>query len=187
MCLSLLSHSLKLFSYNLLFLIQNLPAVQEMGVQSLGREDPQEKEMATHCSILAWRIPWTQEPGGLQSMGWQRVGRNWATNTCDFTNPALVTFLPSLFALTLCIDKDLEPILLLWLFCGVTIALLTIFSILKFFLCLHRSFLTNFYWSIAALQCCISFAVQQSEPAVHIHTSPLFFISFPCRSPPSLE
>ena len=40
-------------------------------VQLLGREDPLEKEMATHCSILAWRIPWTEEPGGLQSMGWQ--------------------------------------------------------------------------------------------------------------------
>ena len=52
-CLSLLSQSLKLFSYNLLFLIQNLPAVQETGAQSLGREDPLENEMATHCSILA--------------------------------------------------------------------------------------------------------------------------------------
>ena len=45
-------------------------------VQSLGREDLLEKEMATHCSILAWRIPWTEEPGGLQTMGSQRVGRN---------------------------------------------------------------------------------------------------------------
>ena len=45
-------------------------------VQSLGREDLLEKEMATHSSILAWRIPWTEEPGGLQTMGSQRVGRN---------------------------------------------------------------------------------------------------------------
>ena len=45
-------------------------------VQSLGGEDPLEKEMATHSSILAWRIPWTEEPGGLQSMGSQRVGHN---------------------------------------------------------------------------------------------------------------
>ena len=45
-------------------------------VQSLGREDLLEKEMATHCSILAWRIPWTEEPGGLQTMWSQRVGRN---------------------------------------------------------------------------------------------------------------
>ena len=58
--------------------VENLPAMQEpqeMWVPSpVGREDPLEKEMATHSSILAWRIPWTEEPGGLQSMGSQRVG-----------------------------------------------------------------------------------------------------------------
>ena len=56
--------------------VKNLPAVQETQVQSLGREDPLEKEMATHSSILAWRIPWTEEPGGLYSMGSQRVGHD---------------------------------------------------------------------------------------------------------------
>ena len=56
-----------------------LPAMWETWVRSLGREDPLEKEMATHCSILAWRIPWTEEPGRLQSMGVQRVGHDWAT------------------------------------------------------------------------------------------------------------
>ena len=55
--------------------------MQEMLVQSLGQEDPLEEEMATHSSILAWRIPWTEEPGGLQSMGSQRVRHDWATNT----------------------------------------------------------------------------------------------------------
>ena len=50
-----------------------LPAMQETQVRSLGQEDLLEKEMATHSSALAWRIPWTEEPGGLQSMGWQRV------------------------------------------------------------------------------------------------------------------
>ena len=54
--------------------IKNLPAVEESQVQSLGWEDPLEKEMATHSSILAWRILWTEEPGGLQSMGLQRAG-----------------------------------------------------------------------------------------------------------------
>ena len=49
--------------------VKNLPAVQEIGVQSLGQEDPLEKGMTTHCSILARRIPWTEEPGGLQSIG----------------------------------------------------------------------------------------------------------------------
>ena len=52
-------------------LVKTLPAVQETLVRFLGREDPLEKEMATHCSILAWRIPWTEEPGSLQSMGSQ--------------------------------------------------------------------------------------------------------------------
>jgi len=50
---------------------KNLPARRETWVPSLGQEDPLEKNMATHSSILAWRIPWTEEPGGLQSMGFQ--------------------------------------------------------------------------------------------------------------------
>ena len=54
-------------------MVENLPAKQETRVQSLGREDPLEKEMATHSSILAWRIPWTEEPGGLQYMGSKRL------------------------------------------------------------------------------------------------------------------
>ena len=54
-------------------MVNNPPAMQETQVQSLGREDPLEKEMATHSSILAWRIPWTEEPDGLQFMGSQRV------------------------------------------------------------------------------------------------------------------
>ena len=54
-------------------MVKNPPAVQETGVQSLGQEDPLKKGMATHCSILAWRIPWTDEPGGLQSMELQRL------------------------------------------------------------------------------------------------------------------
>ena len=49
---------------------------QKMQIQSLGQEDPLEKDMATHSSIFAWKIPWTKEPGGLQSMGSQRVGHN---------------------------------------------------------------------------------------------------------------
>ena len=56
--------------------IKRLPAMQETQVRSLGWEDALEKEMATHSSILAWRIPWTEEPGGLQSTGLQRVGND---------------------------------------------------------------------------------------------------------------
>ena len=56
--------------------VKRLRAMQETQVQSLGREDPLEKGMATHSSTLAWRIPWTEEAGGLQSMGLQRVGHD---------------------------------------------------------------------------------------------------------------
>ena len=57
-------------------MVKNPPAIRETGVQSLGWEDPPEKAMATHSSILAWRIPWTEEPGRLKSMGLQRVGHD---------------------------------------------------------------------------------------------------------------
>ena len=56
--------------------IKNPPAMQETWVRSLGWEDPLEEEMATHSRILVWKIPWTEEPGGLQSMGLQRVGQD---------------------------------------------------------------------------------------------------------------
>ena len=56
--------------------VKCLPAMRETWVQSPGQEDPLEKEMATHSSTLAWKIPWMEEPGGLQSMGSQRVGDN---------------------------------------------------------------------------------------------------------------
>ena len=56
--------------------VKILPVMQETWVQSLGQEDPLEKAMATHSSIFAWRIPWTEEPGGLQFTGSQRVGHD---------------------------------------------------------------------------------------------------------------
>ena len=61
--------------------LKHLPAMRETWVRSLGREDPLEKEMPTHSSILAWRVPWAEEPGGLQSTGSQRVGHH-----SDFTH-----------------------------------------------------------------------------------------------------
>ena len=57
-------------------MVKHLPTMQETQVQSLDQEDTLEKEMATHSSIHAWKIPWTEEPGGLQSMGSQRIGHN---------------------------------------------------------------------------------------------------------------
>ena len=60
--------------------VKHLPVMQETWVWSLGRKDPLEKEMATHSSTLAWKIPWMEEPGRLQSIGLQRVGRDWAVS-----------------------------------------------------------------------------------------------------------
>ena len=62
-------------------MVKNLPAMRGTQVRSLGWEDSLEKRMATHSSILAWRIPWTEEPGGLQSMGSLRVSQDWAAVT----------------------------------------------------------------------------------------------------------
>ena len=56
--------------------VKRLSTMQETQVRSLGQEDPLEKEMAIHSSTIAWKIPWTEEPGRLQSMGWQRVGHD---------------------------------------------------------------------------------------------------------------
>ena len=78
-------------------MVKNLPAMQETQVQSLGQEDPLEKGMATHSSILAWRIPWTEEPGGLQSTGLQRVRHDWATNTTTTAWSPAHTIIPFKF------------------------------------------------------------------------------------------
>ena len=66
-------------------MVKNMPVKQETQVRSLGKEDHLEKGMATHSSIRAWRSPWTEKPGRLQSMRWQRVGHDWETNTFTFT------------------------------------------------------------------------------------------------------
>ena len=65
-------------------MVKNLPAVQETQIWSLGQEDPLEKEMATHPSIFAWRIPWTEEPGGLQPTGSQELDTSEHTAQWDF-------------------------------------------------------------------------------------------------------
>ena len=90
--------------------VKCLPALRDTQVRSLVWEDPLEKEMATHSSILAWRIPWTEEPGRLQSMGSQRVRHEWATSLSFFS-----------FSLSLnsyvAMDKwhsNIHPIVLMW-------------------------------------------------------------------------
>ena len=71
----------KIRAYLVAQMVKNLPAMQETQVWSLGWEEPLEKGRATHFSTLTWKIPWTEEPGGLQSMGLQRVGHHWTTTT----------------------------------------------------------------------------------------------------------
>ena len=66
-------------------MVKRLPTMRETWVQSLGQEDPLDKEMATHSSTLAWKIPWMEEPGRLESMESQRVGHDWATSLSLFT------------------------------------------------------------------------------------------------------
>ena len=77
-------------------MVKNLPAMQETHVLSLGWEDLLEKGMATHSSILAWRIPWTEEPGGLQSIALQIVGHNWASDETRARNPGTSVSVPAL-------------------------------------------------------------------------------------------
>ena len=76
-------------------MVKCLPTMWETWVRSLGQEDPLEQEMATHSSTLAWKIPWMEEPGRLQSMGLQRVGHDWVTSL-HFTNAGDVGSVPGL-------------------------------------------------------------------------------------------
>ena len=75
-------------------MVKSLPAMQETRVRYLGQEDPPEKEMATHSSVPAWKIPWAEEPGGLQFMQLQRVGHDW--ETFNFTFNLMKAVLPLL-------------------------------------------------------------------------------------------
>ena len=109
-------------------MVKSLPAMWETRVGSLSQEDPLEKEMATHSSILVWKIPWVEEPGGLQSMGLQRVGHSWATSphTSPTTSSLVLTgllgfILTSLLShlcphsLTTTLELKLNDLLLLWI------------------------------------------------------------------------
>ena len=96
--------------------IKNPPAMQEIRVRSLDQEDSLEKGMATHSSILAWRIPWTEEAGGLQSMGSQRVAHDRATKHTD--TEALNAF-EEFLSLSLILNKSSMKTGILALFMGV--------------------------------------------------------------------
>ena len=81
--------------------VKCLPAMQKTCVQSLGQEYPLEKEMATHSSVLPWKIPWREEPGGPQFVGLQRVGHNWAIPLSFHLKTAVLCPLPLLFSTNL--------------------------------------------------------------------------------------
>ena len=87
-CISYVSCVCRRVLYLVAQTVKRLPTLWETRVRALGREDPLEKEMATHSSILAWNMPWTEESGRLQSMGSQRVGHDWATSLHFFTTSA---------------------------------------------------------------------------------------------------
>ena len=93
-------------------MVKHLPTMQENQVYSLGREDLLEKEMATQSSILAWKIPWMEEPGRLQSMGLQRVGHDWVTSLSLFTFKEV--FKRKILSFSLC-DREIEAFSLTWL------------------------------------------------------------------------
>ena len=82
-------------------MVENLPAMPETQIWSLGWEDPLEKEMATDSSILAWRIPWIEDPGGLQVLGSQRVGHDWVTRSFTSSLIHLCVYAQVLYAKTL--------------------------------------------------------------------------------------
>ena len=85
------------FIFVVAHMVKNLLAVQETWVWAMGQEDPLEMGMATHSSILAWRIPWVEEPGKIQSMGSQRVQYDWATNPFTFTKNYWTIYSPFCF------------------------------------------------------------------------------------------
>ena len=98
-------------------IVKNAPAIQETWVWSLGWEDPLEEGMAAHSSILAWRIPWTEEPGGLQSMGSQRLRHDWVTSTTYRVNLRLSSHLSqkSIFILKKKYTHYINAMLMLYL------------------------------------------------------------------------
>ena len=88
-------------------MVKNPPAMQKTPVWSFGQEDPLEKGMATYFIILAWRIPWTEEPSGLQSMGSQRVRHNWETNIF-FHFQYSILYIYHIFFIHLSFDEHLD-------------------------------------------------------------------------------
>ena len=153
-------------------IVKNLPAMketQETWVQSLGREDPLEEGMATHPSILAWKISRTEEPGGLQSMGSQRIGHDWATNTLTLS----LAMYNLIFPLVLNLESSLgsPQVFSEQASCpGSSVAFQITPGYLDACECPHfwREFSADFsprhLWSISCLSCYLLFLVAVSSP-----------------------
>ena len=94
--------------------VNNLPAMQETGVWSLGGEDPLEEGMATHSSILARKIPWTEEPVGLQFIGSQRVRHNWSSWACTHSLDIDLWFYPGYYFFRESLSENLLKVIFLY-------------------------------------------------------------------------
>ena len=93
-------------------MVKNLPAMWETRLWSLGQEDPPEKGMVTHSTVFPWRIPWTEEPGGLPSMGSERIWHNWATNSFSFILEVVPNFMQICYVYIL--GEELFNFLVTW-------------------------------------------------------------------------
>ena len=106
-------------TYRIAQLVKNLPAIQESLVQFLDWEDPLEKEMEIHSSTIAWKIPWTEEPGRLQSMGSRRVGHNWLHSSWCFLFFNLLTWSITLIDLHILKNSCIPRINPIWSWCRI--------------------------------------------------------------------
>ena len=171
-------------------MVKNPPAVPETWVQSLGWEDPLEEGMATHPSFLAWRIPWTEEPGGLQSMGSQRVGHDWTTKH----STALIHCMHTPQFIYPCIHRwthGLSHLWLLWIILLWTWVWIYFLELLVSVLSVPRSeitrsygssvffaeFLRNYYTVSIAVAVCFN-SHQQCTTVPHPHQHLLFIYVF---------
>ena len=135
--------------------------MQEKQIWSLGQEEPLEKQMATHSSILAWRIPWTEEPGELQSMGLKRVSHDWGTNTHTHTHTHTPAYLILLIFLPVILILALSHPVQRFAWCTphiIWISRVTVCSV---------DILLSQFWtsSMSSSNCCFLFCIQVSQEA----------------------
>ena len=130
-------------------MVKRLPAMQDTQVQSLGWEDPLDKEMATHSSILAWKIPWSEKPDKLQSMGSQRVQHD-SQKWLHFCMLFIYVWMSVITYYGKCQKENMYLLLLYKAYIRASL----VAQIVKYILLLK---LKEIYWSMVDLQCCVSF------------------------------